>query len=180
MLSKASACSLHHRKITKAAWATKAKDRILRTSSSLYSSLEGFQRKSYCPWNGRFRVVSDLRPASPAKSGVRWAALPRFVGPSRSHPPVAIARGRALGTHISIRSIPAAPDEAKPLSPLRSGRHFAPEWSRKCSGRDRWSPRERPGKPKPCQKICDFRGLLLGTKIHIKYGAATFFLYSAC
>ena len=28
-------------------------------------------------------------------------------------------------------------------------------------------------------KIYDFRSLLLGTKIHIKYGAATFFLYSS-
>ena len=88
---------MHHRKITKAAWATKAKDRILRTSSSLYSSLEGFQRKSYCPWNGRFRVVSDLRPASPAKSGVRRAALPRFVGPSRSHPPSRSRAGEPSG-----------------------------------------------------------------------------------
>jgi hypothetical protein len=129
MLSKTSACSSHRHKCAKPARTTKARDPILRTSSSLYSSLEGFQRKSYCPCNVPFCYVSDLRPAGPAKSGVRRAALPRFVGPlSRSRPPVTIAQGflaLAILTHIFA---PARHLLSQTASAEPSGSYFGARW----------------------------------------------------
>ena len=71
----------------------------------------------------------------------------------------------------------SAPDGSIALPLLHSERCFAPDWSRKCSSRDRWSPQGTPWQAQTLSKICDFKGPFLGPNLDPimvrKHGAAT-------